>query len=51
MPSEPLDSTIAVLILAAIRSMGSTSTAGGANKSATITPGQNVQQESSGGCC
>ncbi|KAI0374767.1 ras-domain-containing protein [Pilatotrama ljubarskyi] len=31
--------------------MGSTSTAAGTGKSSTITPGQTVQQQSSGGCC
>ncbi|KAJ8454539.1 hypothetical protein ONZ51_g4375 [Trametes cubensis] len=31
--------------------MGSTSTTAGTGKSSTITPGQTVQQQSSGGCC
>ena len=32
-------------------SMGSTSTTAGTGKSTTITPGQTVQQNQSGGCC
>jgi len=31
--------------------MGSTSTPSGAAKSSTVTPGQSVQQQQSGGCC
>jgi hypothetical protein len=32
-------------------SMGSTSAASGTGKSTTVTPGQSVQQQQTGGCC
>jgi Ras-related protein Rab-1A len=42
---------LASILTPVLLRMGSTSTPSGAAKSSTVTPGQSVQQQQSGGCC